>query len=106
MANATALKKTVKKTVEEQVDDGVILMLSKDEAETLRLIVCNIGGDRYESRRKHAEAIAEALRLAGVYKLSAYSVNGVLQFPYTGPSKAGFDFLTNANPYTPNPFIR
>lgn len=92
MAKATALTKSV--------PDGVTLTLTNDEAETLRLIVSNIGGDRYASRRKDADAIANALGASGVKKLSSYDIEGVLRFPLVGP------LAGSPNPFlTPNPYL-
>jgi len=57
MANAT--KKTI--TIDE-----VILTLTSDEAETLYSLTTLIAGNKDTSRRRHTDAIATALREAGV----------------------------------------
>ena len=64
---AQAVQSTVKvpKTVE--VDEqAIVLTLSPDEAETLRVILANVGGDPLLSRRKHSNAVDGALASAGI----------------------------------------
>lgn len=46
--------------------ESVMMTLTSEEANTLRDILANIGGCPDSSRRKYAEAIAEALDGAGI----------------------------------------
>lgn len=41
---------------------SVLLELSKEEAETLQLVLYRVGGTPETTRRKHADAIIKALR--------------------------------------------
>lgn len=105
MAYASGIKKYEKKVTEVAVNNGANLTLSKDEAETLLVVLGKVGGDPWESRRKHASAILEALRSAGVVApkvpseyddmLTTPEVKGAITFNV--PSKATNPnlFLTN-----------
>lgn len=64
---ATATVTTVKKTVETEVSERVVkLELTPDEAEVLHTLVNRVRGDLVYTNRKYTEAIARALRVAGV----------------------------------------
>ena len=61
MANAKLTTRTVSKPVEV---DEVTLILSVEEAKTLRFIMERVGGDPKDTPRSHADAIS--MSLAGV----------------------------------------
>ncbi len=58
---ATATTKVVKEAVVTPDVRNVVLELTTDEAETLRLMMARVSGDPYSTRRAHASAIADAL---------------------------------------------
>jgi hypothetical protein len=70
LATAQKAKLSVKKTVT-VMEDAVSLLLSKEEAETLRSIFRKIGGSPVNSPRKHADSIDDALQGAGIASMSA-----------------------------------
>lgn len=49
----------------EVVTTTFVLELSKDEAETLKIILMNIGGSKTKSRRRFSKKISQALDEAG-----------------------------------------
>ena len=61
---ATAIKRTVEHLVTDTL--GVDLKLDMEEAQTLTDILCRIGGHMTDSRRKHAQAILNTMRDAGI----------------------------------------
>lgn len=67
MATAKITTKEVTKEVT-SYEQRVVLELTADEASALRCVVINTGGSLYRSRRKHTDAISNALRLAGVHE--------------------------------------
>lgn len=67
MATAKITTKEVTKEVT-SYEQRVVLELTADEASALRRVVTYIGGSPYRSRRKHTDAISNALRIAGVYE--------------------------------------
>lgn len=79
---ATAERKTVKvEKVVKATEDVIALELTKDEAETLAVILCKVGGSPSYSPRGHADSIQGALVEVGVmaneydfYDLPAYSL--------------------------------
>lgn len=60
----------------------VALTLNQDEAEALYLIMRYVGGDPERTRRRHADAIRDALDEVGVHRESGLSndVEGVIYF--------------------------
>lgn len=71
---------------------SVTLELSKDEAETLRLILGKIGGCPDTTRRGHTGAISEALEAAGVQRPAEFGGdNGI------GPFIGRIDFSKAEN---------
>jgi hypothetical protein len=72
MAEAIKTTREVPKVVEEDV---VVLTLSKDEAETLRMICYTTGGHEKKSRRKYIDSIGKALEAAGISLLPDYGKN-------------------------------
>lgn len=55
------------------------LRLTKNEAETLLKVVRNVGGNPRVSRRKHTQAIMEALEVAGVKQINP-PIDGCISF--------------------------
>lgn len=90
MAEARIKTETVEKVVTEEVDVGITLELTKDEAETLQIVGSLIGG-MPEGRRGHFDSINTALRGAGVYCLGT---NDVIGNSLTGGGRAAIYFGT------------
>lgn len=67
----------------EIVDLEYHLILSRDEAETLQVILRNISGNANTSRRGHADAVFAALSAAGVENINARA-NGSIRFEEQG----------------------
>ena len=74
MATATITTKAVEKVVVDH-EEIVRLELSRDEAETLRIIFGRIGGSP-QGRRGHVTAMTEALEDAGVESLGQEDIIG------------------------------
>ncbi len=65
MATAKARTKTVTKTVEEEVEDGYDLHVTKREADAIVAVVAAVGGDVYNSPRADLASVSSALLRAG-----------------------------------------
>jgi hypothetical protein len=66
-------------TVEVTKSVTVKLTVSEEEAQTLRDILANVGGDPKKSQRKHANNISNALDDAGLVR-SSYNARGSINF--------------------------
>lgn len=67
MARCSVEQKSVVKKVERTVEEEeYVLRLTSDEARTLHNIVTSIGGCPIDSRRRHADAIKNALESNGI----------------------------------------
>lgn len=67
---ASASKETVTREVVTTVEEEeVVLRLSKDEADVLRILVSDTrsSGNFFDTDRRHVEAVRNALARAGVY---------------------------------------
>lgn len=99
MATAAPSTRTVTKTVEEEITDGVVLTLTDAEAETLCEISYYIGGVPSTSRRGHLENISRALYAAGIagpgFEAGDKSIGYVITFV---PSEWSFDDLPEGSP--------
>ena len=71
----TALTKPIKPVV-----DGVLIELTLEEAETLRVVVANIAGSTIYSRRKHTDDLLTKLQLAGILRNGEIVVAGSIHF--------------------------
>lgn len=97
------------KTTERKVTDThtITLTLSVDEATTLALVLANVGGERKDSPRKHAQEVLNVLSGQGVaYSAStAYKlVKGSMVFSNYPASFKG-ESLRISDPFSYNPYV-
>ncbi len=80
---ATCTVNKVIRMVETEVVEGVVLTMTQEEAETLRLLLHHVGGDPYKTRRGHVDAIRKSLDKAGVklIQAEAFVMSGSVHFP-------------------------
>lgn len=68
MAEAVRNTRTVERIITEEIDDGVVLTLTQNEADTLADVLRCIGGDPLTTRRGVTSKILRALEGAGIHR--------------------------------------
>lgn len=64
----------------DETSEGIWLDLDHEEAQFLADVLSRVGGNMFDSRRKHAEAISQALAAVGVEYQENDGAVGSIQF--------------------------
>lgn len=71
MAQAKINTSTVTEYVRQDIEvTEVVLTLTQKEAEVLKFVCCNVGGDHKKTNRKYTDNIKDALTGAGIRDIS------------------------------------